>query len=109
MFYEAWKHGNFTTSKAAEVLSSEGIAAYFSGISPQSPSSSARSSLASVWVRRLLVDGSCGYLFFFFGIGYNSRASFQRYKVTHTQKYAETPDPSEVEGDGGNAVLTGAT
>ena len=29
MFYEAWKHDNFTASNAAQVLSSEGIAAFF--------------------------------------------------------------------------------
>ena len=91
MFYEAWKHGNFTTAKAAEVLSSEGIAAYFGGIYLLSVCLRLRVRLWPLsW--SLLADGSCGYLFFFlFGIGYNSRAYFQRYnKVTHTQKYAET-------------------
>ena len=31
MFYEAWKHGNFAPTIAAQVLSSDAIAAYFSG------------------------------------------------------------------------------
>ena len=92
MFYEAWKHGNFTASKGADVFSSEGIAAYFSGTAPHSFSSSMRSSLASVWIRRSSVANSPAPLW------YVSWAYFQKFKVTHTQKYAETPDPSEVEG-----------
>ena len=39
------------------------------------------------------VDASCfNILFFLYG------AYFQNYEVTDAQKYAETPDPSEVEG-----------
>ena len=92
MFYEAWKHGNFTTSKEAEVLRLTSavhlllVLAY---------------AFVSVFclVTAILVCCSCGCLFSLFsGTGCNSRAYFQRYTITHTQKYTETPDPSEVEG-----------
>ena len=71
MFHEAWKHGNLDY-------------AFVSVFSLDTA---------------IILGSPCDYLFFlFFGTAYISRAHFQRYKVTHTQKFSETPDPAEVEG-----------
>ena len=51
MFNESWKHGTFTPSKAAEVLSSEGIASYFRSSAPSCLSTTTRSPLSSAWLR----------------------------------------------------------
>ena len=48
-FYDSWKHGAFTPFKAAEVLSSEGIASYFGSSAPSRLSPTTRFSRSSVW------------------------------------------------------------
>ena len=108
--YEPWKQGNLTACEATEVLSSEGIAAHFSGPSPQSLSSTTRSSLASVWIRRSslatpVATSSSSSLILATSPGRISRSTRSR-----TPRSTQRPlTLLRSRGDGGDGVLTGAT
>ena len=78
MFYESWKYGNFTPSKAAEILSSDGIAALFF-----EKSSHVFFYLLTLNFGFALVIALHGYTF-----GPHSGGRyFQNHEVTNSQKY----------------------
>ena len=107
--YEAWKHGNLMTSKAAEVFSFEDIAACFSGTSPLS-FSSRRSSQPSVWIlQSSLADpvttSSSSSLVLPTSPGRISRGTRSR----HFRSIQRPLTLLRLRRDGGDSVLTGAT
>ena len=100
MFYESWKYGNFTPSKAAEILSSDGIAAYFSRNPPTSFSTSSRSTLASLWLLHSTVTPSVP----------TAAAGISRTTRSRTPRSIQGPLVRlRPRGDGGRIVLTDAT